>query len=177
MMKRLFLALWPDEQIRSTIAARTSAVAGASGGKPVVPQNLHLTLAFLHSVDTRLLPCIRAAARRASGEPFSLTLDHFGYWPRANILWLGPRQSPTALTGLVDSLWGELAECGFTPERRPFRPHVTLARKAVHAVPDAKVEPIPWTVERFSLVESITGRSRPTYEVLDAWPLVTSSVN
>ena len=37
---------------------------------------------------------------------------------------------------------------------------------------DTELTPIAWPVGRFALVESITGQSRSTYDVIDDWPLV-----
>lgn len=173
-MKRLFFALWPDEPTRNDLVVNTSEVVSSSSGRPVLPQNLHMTLAFLHNVDEHLLPCVCEAAGRAGGEPFDLTLDHLDFWSRAKILWLGPSDPPSALAELVERLWQELGSCGFTPEKRAFRPHVTLARKAVNPLHEMTVTPIKWSVNSFVLVESITGRRQAEYQVLAEWSLRAS---
>jgi 2'-5' RNA ligase len=168
--KRLFFSLWPDDPVRTEIIAGTRQAIEASGGQPVRGENLHLTLAFLHNVETKRLPCIVDAAARAAGTGFSLTLSRIGHWSRSGILWAAPSPRCTMLAALEAGLWRELADCGFTPEYRTFKPHVTLARKATTPF-SGPIPAIHWQVRDFVLVESITGRSRSTYRVLERWPL------
>jgi len=49
-----------------------------------------------------------------------------------------------------------LANCGLEPEKRPFKPHVTLARKSVHPAPEPLAEPVVWLADRISLIRSDT---------------------
>jgi 2'-5' RNA ligase len=42
---------------------------------------------------------------------------------------------------------------------------VTLSRRALRAVPRARIDPIAWTVDAFTLVRSETGSGR--YEVVE----------
>ena len=48
--ERLFFALWPDEALRQQLAVYPPMLKGC-GGRLVVQDNLHITLAFLGSVD------------------------------------------------------------------------------------------------------------------------------
>ena len=176
--KRLFFALWPDDETRKALAASTGAIVSASGGRAVLPRNLHITLAFLHNVETSLIPCIESAALRAAGGEFELSLSRLGYWYRSRILWLAPEPGNAGpVESLADSLWRELAQCGFTPERRRFRPHVTLARKATApaAVPD--LPPVHWRAQSFALVQSKTGQRQSEYAVIETFPLDSSGGN
>jgi 2'-5' RNA ligase len=64
-----------------------------------------------------------------------------------------------------------LASRGFAPERREFRPHLTLARKVTHGPSPAAVEPLAWPVNEITLVESTTDPTGSRYTRLEAWPL------
>jgi 2'-5' RNA ligase len=72
----------------------------------------------------------------------------------------------------VRQLNAGITECGFAPDSREYRAHVTLARK-VHSGPRAPlpIDPIAWQVERFCLVESLTDRFGVRYQVLQSWEL------
>ncbi len=171
--KRLFFALWPTPEARALTHSLALHAVAESQGRPVHEQNLHLTLAFLHYVETTRLDCIGRAARRvqAASAGFSITLDRLGYWPRSRILFAAPAEPPAALGALEQCLWRELADCDFIPERRAFQPHVTLARQALAPSTSALPCPVAWSVDRFALVESITGQRVPSYHTLASWTL------
>ncbi len=103
--------------------------------------------------------------------PFSLLIDSVGYWRRPRLLWSGPSQVPAELEGLVCVLWNELKDCGFKPETRTFRPHVTLARKAGAVTAFELEKGIAWDVREFSLITSDSGKNAPRYRVLKKWPM------
>ena len=89
---------------------------------------------------------------------------------RRSCAWVGAT-SPPALAGLVEALRGELASRGFEPERRPYRAHLTLARKVGQAPSLAPPEPFHWPGTDFALVESVTERTGSVYQPLGAWSL------
>ncbi len=168
--RRLFFAFWPADGVRAAIA-RLARKKLHKNGKPVRPENLHVTVVFLGSVDEHQQRCLEAMAATLHGEPFELVLDRFGFWPKPRILWLAPAHMPGALLRLVAALNRGIQPCGFTPETRPYRPHVTLARKAAHGVDPWPPAAIPWPVTSFSLVESVTASEGAQYRVLRTWPL------
>ena len=103
-------------------------VRESATGRPVPDENLHITLAFLGSIDEQAFDCVRTAARGLQAEPFDLVVDRAGWWRRTGILWLAPSRAPAALNRLVKSLWAALEPCGFWPDYRDFHPHLTIAR-------------------------------------------------
>ena len=169
--RRLFFAVWPDEQTRLRLTHAASGLLRRGGGRPVPPANFHLTLAFLGNVEPARLPDIEAAGDRCQGEPFTITLDRLGFWRRSRILWLGASEVPGPLRALAETLWSSLDACGFERERRTFHPHVTLARRAAPLRRAGTPAPIAWSVDGFSLVESVAGQRGSQYEVLATWPL------
>ena len=168
--RRLFFALWPEGETRRGLASAADAVHRGANGRPVPHENLHITLAFLGSVDEAGSQCVRAAAARLSGERFDLTIDRPGWWKRTGILWLGPSTGPAELNRLVKALWAELEPCGFWPDFRDFHPHVTIARRCRKAEL-ADFEPVSWPVEAVTLLESHTGQRGASYTVIERWPL------
>ena len=168
--KRLFFALWPDEAARARLAALQSTLPQHQG-RWVHPDDLHLTLQFLGSVEPARQACIAEAARAVRGKPFELTIDQLDFWAKPQIVWAGAREVPAPLKQLVKELGRNLLACGFEPERRPYRPHVTLLRKTTPMQGRTLVEPIPWNVDHFVLVESRPGGDPPWYRPIEGWEL------
>jgi 2'-5' RNA ligase len=109
------------------------------------------------------------------GSAFDLSIDHTGYWSRPRIFWASPGETPQALSQLVTDLNNGLMGCGYEPERRPYKPHVTLYRKACQVVTGQLEEPIIWPVNAFVLACSASpGVSGMRYQVLRRWPLETA---
>ncbi len=172
--QRLFLALWPDAAVRARLVEVRDFVAARHRGRPVDAQNLHITLAFLGSADADKQRCAEAAAAGIAAAPFTLTLDSLGHWPRPQVSWVGSTAAPDAMNDLMTCLCSALTRCGFDLDNRPFRPHVTLLRKA-HGRPEfppALVPPIQWPVSQIHLVASVTRPQGAEYRIVGTWPLV-----
>ena len=165
--KRLFFALWPDDEVREQIAADAGRTIERSDGRTVPPSNYHITLTFLGSVTASSLPDIVAAARNVRFLPCEIVLDHTGYWPRSRVAWLAPADYPLVLNALVDDLWNKLADLGFRAESRRYRPHVSLCRDVSGGLKMRLKTPVVWPVSAFALVESNLSDKGPVYTVLE----------
>jgi 2'-5' RNA ligase len=168
--RRLFFALWPDEDARTAIAALAREQIHTQA-KRVAAENLHITLAFPGKVTARVQACLEAAAGRLTGAPFELAIDRLGFWQGPRILWAAPSQTPPALWSLATALRETLAACGLEPENRPYQAHITLARKASRALSVTRIAPIPWSIRQFCLVESVSEPAGVSYRVIRSWPL------
>ena len=171
--KRLFFALWPEEGLQQQLYGLAGQILEAHAGRRVVVKNIHLTLAFLGSVTESDQTRYEAAASGVSGSAIPLTLDQVGCFRRAGVLWVGPSRIPEELLVLVRDLNQALRSCGFTPESREYRAHLTLARN-IRRCPDRDIRlpPISWTVGKFVLAQSHTESHGATYEILHRWELV-----
>jgi RNA 2',3'-cyclic 3'-phosphodiesterase len=92
---------------------------------------LHLTLAFLGSVEIGRLPAIEAAVRGAVAPrpPIDIEVRGLGAFPglrRPRVLWAGVRGA--GLDELAAGVAAALAPLGFAADERPFRAHVTIGR-------------------------------------------------
>lgn len=169
---RLFFALWPDDAARASLAGTVEALKRATTAKWVKPENLHITLAFLGEVDEDRLPLVNRAADSIIGRSFKLELDRIEFWPRSGIVCLSPASTPEDLKKLVSGLTAELGGVGFVMESRPYRAHLTVARKArPGVVSQALADPIDWNVRSFDLVESRISRAGSLYLVRESWSL------
>jgi 2'-5' RNA ligase len=151
---RLFLALWPDAQTRAAIAAWQQAWDWPPAAAPVAAARLHLTLHFIGSVAGERLPQVTTGLRLAF-EPFDFSLDRADVWPNS-VAVLQPERIPHAMSGLHRGLAHALEQLALPVESRPFRPHVTLARRARGATAPAQHDAVSWRArEGYVLAQSL----------------------
>ncbi len=127
---RLFVALDLPDDVREGIAAWGSEALGDPALRPVPPEALHITLAFLGYRPEREIETIAAAVRESTAPaPWLELRDPEQRPPRGRArLYALPAISPGAEM-LQVGLEQRLVESGFyKPEKRPFWPHVTVAR-------------------------------------------------
>jgi RNA 2',3'-cyclic 3'-phosphodiesterase len=165
---RAFFALWPDDEGRAELHARSIDAAARTRGRPVAFDKLHVTLVFLGDVDDPQAACLVAAAGRLAAGELDLVMSRTGTWRRARIAWLAPESVPGPLERLRESLAGIARGCGVRLESRTYMPHLTLARGATVALPDAPCAPVTLRFHGFCLVRSDLGSGR--YEVIGRWP-------
>ncbi len=162
---RLFVALWPNERQREALAASAAKWAWNPGAAPVSPERLHLTLHFIGDVARELLPKIRAALA-VPFTSFSLTLSRAALWPDGTAV-LEPEDMPPALAELHAALAVVLSRMALPVDTRPYRPHVTLARRAAGASPPTPCAPMGWWLDGYALIES---RQPKLYSLLERYP-------
>ena len=125
-------------------------------------------------------------------SPFELefsTIGTFGGREGLRIMWVGIAGDVLRLEALVRAVNAALAVVGFEPERRPFRPHLTLGRvrdeistrqraEIEVAVGKMAVPPGSWRTTQVSLMRSRFTAQGARYEVVATFPLrVMSSSN
>jgi 2'-5' RNA ligase len=127
---RLFVALdLPDDLRRGIVAWGRGALADPAL-RPVAPEALHITLAFLgHRPEKEIEAIARVVEESAAPAPWVELRDPEQRPPRGRArLFALPTISPGA-EALQAGLEQKLVEGGFyKPEKRPFWPHVTVAR-------------------------------------------------
>ena len=168
-MKRLFFALWPDDETRKRIDRFNRSITSGRL-KKLKRDNLHITLVFLGNVDAESEAMIRQSAENISVQSFVIHFDQLVFWRKPRILCLSAEKHDPQLLMLVDALKSAVELCGFKTEERPYQPHITLARKAVRPV-EVEVQPIAWRAQSFCLVESCSTPDGVHYQVLQSWDL------
>ena len=174
---RLFFALWPDQPGRERLAHTVRGAVRASGGRPVSSDQLHLTLAFLGAVPAARVAQLSALAAALTGTadgplgPIALSFERLAHWPVPRVLCALPERAPAALDQLVERLLKALTAADFTPDLKPFRPHVTVARKVLRPGRSAAIRAVHWRLETFALIASRTLESGPVYSVVGTYPL------
>jgi 2'-5' RNA ligase len=167
MSRRLFFALWPDDDLRRALHDWQCRHLPARAS-PTHPLDLHMTLHFLGQVEEARLAGLLALGGGLPLPDFELRLDRLGHWARPRVLWVGPSRPPPALMAFHRRLEDALARLGFARDERRYRPHVTLARKVREAPVRLDFPPLTWRVAHWALLESRPGR-RPLYHVIGSW--------
>ena len=185
--RRIFIAApLPDEAAAAVaeLVERVRADGVPGGGRDVRwvrLDGLHLTLRFLGPSPEDRVEAAREAVKvaAAAAEPFELAIGGAGTFPsaeRPRALWLGVRDGAEALAGLAAQVDRALVGAGWTPETRPFRAHLTLARAdgvpagsrlGARLVEAAAGLRIPFRVARIGLFESLTGGGPARYAPLE----------
>lgn len=127
---RLFVALDLPDAVRAGIAswARTSLVDPAL--RPVRPESLHITLAFLGWLPEREIPRLGQIVEASGGGAPSIRLSGPVQRPERGRprLFALAAESPGAIALQARLEENLVAERLYEPEKRPFWPHVTVAR-------------------------------------------------
>jgi 2'-5' RNA ligase len=168
---RVFFALVPEDAVRLQFLALARDVARRSRGRSISGEHVHLTLAFLGDVAVESLPTIRAIGDSMPRTGAALAFDTLGAWRASGVAWVAPSVMPPALAALHARLHAALTEAGFFLENRPFRPHVTLARRCVQPHPRQQSSPIHWAVRKLSLIGSELRPDGPVHTTLAEWTL------
>lgn len=132
---RLFIALdLPEEVVQYVTDVQNDLKQQIQADRWQSTRNLHLTLHFLGEVPKELLPAIRQDMDMVSTiiAPFSLSTGYLGVFPqleKPRVLWLGLHGDISALKQLHLLLKKRLQmHPGLHVDRKPYRPHITLAR-------------------------------------------------
>lgn len=167
--QRLFFAFEPAQGVRDQLADIVQSVCPESSR--IIPAvNLHMTLVFLGSISSGHLSLLQDIASEIRIHPFEIELVNVHYWRRPRVLVLSPAQVPDELGRLHNDLAGSLGYHGFELETRPYRPHVTLARKVSRqAETPGLTQPLQWSVDSFCLMESVSTPRGVRYEAIDEW--------
>ncbi len=132
-----FFGLAMSDEVRSALVRaqemlRSAADAAGARCAWVHPEDFHITVVFIGPWRAERAEELARAARAAAarGAPFDVQVGGVGFFgpPRSpRVLWAGV-DTPPALAGIRANCLEALAASGITPDRQPYRPHVTLAR-------------------------------------------------
>ncbi|MFL6022901.1 MAG: RNA 2',3'-cyclic phosphodiesterase [Marmoricola sp.] len=187
MTQRMFVAAVPPEHVVSELddflAVRREADRGL---RWTLPEQWHLTLAFLPEVPDRRYDDLCARLERAARKRSAMTATVVGggAFPdaaRARVLWAGVAVSdPVGLDRLATGCRAAATKAGVAVPGERFRPHLTLARsgRPFEATRWLRVleafQGVDHPLEEVCLIASHLGegaRGRPRYELLERFAL------
>ena len=176
-MPRLFTAL----EIPSPLVFSLSLLRGGlPGARWVDPENYHITLRFIGDIDQRTADEVEGALMRVDRPTFDLALSGLdalgGNKPHSIVASVKPTPELRDLQSEHERI---IQRIGLEPERRKFRPHVTLARikgvseanAAVYLALRGDFRTPPFPVGRFVLLSSRDSRGGGPYVMEEAYTL------
>jgi RNA 2',3'-cyclic 3'-phosphodiesterase len=119
-------------QIAEDLREQFARIAPSAVLRWVPPANLHITLWFLGEVDDARASLLRESlALPLATRAFELRGVGAGMFPPSGpprALWVGLIEGAASLVTVYNELTPRLVRLGFTAERRPYSPHLTIAR-------------------------------------------------
>jgi len=184
---RLFIAIPLGDAVEGELKRLTSRLRPAAPDlRWSHPEAWHITLQFLGNTSeqqyARLLPGLSAV----STPPFRIEFEGLGVFERAGVFFLGVKPAQ-ALTELQKKVVAATEPCGFEPEDRPYRPHITLARsrtgsggRQLRMLVERAGERVRFerlVATEFRLYQSHLSAAGSKYEVKCRFPLAPGSVS
>jgi RNA 2',3'-cyclic 3'-phosphodiesterase len=191
----MFVAAVPPPEALEDLEEFLSVRREAAAFRWTVPEQWHLTLAFLADVPDRAYDDLVARLTRAARKrhPMRATVAGGGAFPnvaRARVLWAGVELDTVGLDGgeelrrLATGCRAAASKAGIEVAGERFKPHLTLARMGSRPVEatswvrllDAYRGPT-YDLDEITLIASHLGegpRKRPRYEVLETFALTRS---
>jgi len=172
--KRIFLALWPGEETRQQLLEaqkRLKREPVLQTAREVNPDNLHMTLQFIGSISAEVIQKLVTCLDKVDCSGFEMKVTTMGCFPKPRVVWLGLQTIPPELIQLEQHTAACVEQCVEGYQRIPYRPHITLFRKAKISPEQDGSPEISWRVQSFALVESKSHAEGVQYHVLKQWLL------
>ncbi len=183
MTNRLFVSLdFPEPVLKEIINIRQSIYDDPNlRWEPI--SKLHLTLKFLGDVNTDLIDSILSSLKKTAEvcEKVESSFSKFGLFYKFNkpaILWLGIEKNDQ-LNFLFNKVNENINRIGFKPEKRSFKPHLTLLRmrgkedlKKIKNLTDFNLHNLKFTASQISLIKSELKPGGSVYENLQSFYLI-----
>jgi 2'-5' RNA ligase len=133
---RLFVAVELEAGVRAAAAAAgqdlRARLPREVDARWISEERLHITLQFLGDVsDTDVTSVVAALRAPYATRAFSIEVARLGAFPPSGaprVFWLGVGPGAPGLAALQEEVASRLAPLGYARERRPFSPHLTIAR-------------------------------------------------
>ncbi|NKB65992.1 MAG: RNA 2',3'-cyclic phosphodiesterase [Candidatus Latescibacteria bacterium] len=175
---RAFIAVPLPLSVRQALTGLATELGRAwdKGAVRWIPaDNIHLTLRFLDRTDADLVGELSRLLDESAAElgAFPLSLQGTGAFPnprRPRVIWAGISDFQQRLLRLKKALDHRLCPLGWPPEKKPFRPHLTIGRVRRRGVPPTgpwliKPPTLEFSAEAVQLVESTLKPAGAEYRV------------
>lgn len=165
---RLFVGVPVAVEVADALSAAADKLP--NGYLRTAPENMHITLSFLGETPEQQIPSLITELDGVRHPHFTIKVAGIGTFP--GVVFAKVESSP-ALEKLAADARDRMARCGFPPERRPYRPHITLARARVRALrtPELPLVPLQFEAGQFVLYRSLLGSPGAHYQQMRVFAL------
>ncbi|HEU5139692.1 MAG TPA: RNA 2',3'-cyclic phosphodiesterase [Bacillales bacterium] len=181
-MPHFFIAVPLPDPVRKVLHREAEQLRGRVPYKQWPhPEDYHITLAFLGGAGFHKINELKKTVGLAvkDCDPSELTLNGlgtFGKKDQPRVLWAGV-SADQKLFDLQNQVYEACVSVGFELDKRPYKPHITLAKKWKTnekldrgILNEVTVEPLSWEVNGIVLYQ-IHPRRIPKYQPLKILPL------
>ena len=169
---RVFFAVVPGASAREQMRHAAERLPVAAPGRRVPPVNYHATLAFIGEASATQIASLCEIGGALRAERCTLCFDEWAHWRTARVIVAVAGTVPSELQSLQRQLRRALEWHGWAADPRPFRPHVTLARKVTQAPVLPALSSVEWSVDAVCLMRSKIAAGQSAYTVVGTWPLL-----
>jgi len=170
---RLFFALKPAMEQSVALTAQVAPLI--AGAQPMPASNVHATLCFIGAIEQDKLDLLRSAMAEVRGHRVALCFDTLEHWEGPKVVCATASRESEAAAALASAIAKAAVGVGFSPDIKPFRAHLTLARKFRRDLsveyPQPLVPATHMNSSEFFLMESRRGEAGSIYSAVDSWPL------
>ncbi|MET3682694.1 2'-5' RNA ligase [Alkalibacillus flavidus] len=176
-MSHYFIGIKVPETIGRTLHSwQHSVKPHVSYNEWVHEEDFHLTLKFLGAVEQETLSKLNDTLSQLNGHaPLDLTingLNYFGKPDQPRVLYAEVERTKP-LSRLKSEVENVALACGFMNESRPYKPHITLAKKWHGGSIDKRIDqleaalerPLHWQANAFQLFH-IDPNTQPKYRIV-----------
>lgn len=185
MQRHYFLAVKLPDEAKTKLAKICSDLKNEHHFKTWVhPEDFHITLAFLGVASSEKIEKLHKLLNEKMNKTenvFSLQVNQFGFFgneQQPRIFWAGVEDEPFLYT-LQKQVAYVCEKAGFQLDKRPYAPHITLARKHIKSAHHL-VDPQKWWkqygkeirfhADQFVLYETHIEK-HPKYHVLHSYSI------
>ncbi|MGM0754604.1 MAG: RNA 2',3'-cyclic phosphodiesterase [Bacillota bacterium] len=177
--RHYFIGIHIPEQLAHQIKTDIDQRSGLSFQKWTAPSDYHVTLVFLGAIPKerleKIIQLLENLSNEASSFPLELNeLGQFGTKERPRVFFAKPSES-RPLMHLREKVKESVLSAGHPVEKRPFHPHMTIARKWNADQPYAEQSPLrkePYVMEVSSIaLFEIRPKETPRYHTIKQFTL------
>lgn len=186
MLHRVFLAINLPTEIKVELAKiieKLQSENRRANIKWVEPENLHLTLHFLGSLDDDQIQRVIEGARKIISKynGFEMSLGAISCFPnpyQPRVIFVEAREGGGVARKIHSDLKSMLTQLKIETDYHSWQSHITLGRvktpTACHGL-NQQIQPLKSQVKSIELMESKLQPSGPEYSIIHSFPLLASS--
>ena len=178
---RLFVGIPLKREVVVELSAISTRLRSDGDGlRWAAPESWHITLQFLGNTSEEKLECVTARLRDVHAPCVPVQIAELGFFERTGVFFADVELNPE-LVALQQLVAAADAHCGFMTEKRPYHPHITLARTRGEGHENGlrqlktrlKQQPAltQFVAQEFLLYESMLERTGARYEIRERYPL------